>query len=60
MKVAAVIVVYRGCLDSVQVFSETSEARSRYEEKLEEYDLTEAEMAESAYDITLETELFVY
>lgn len=60
MKVAAVVVVYRGCLDSMQVFSETGKARKRYEEVLKEYDLTPETLAESDYDITLEAELLVY
>jgi len=60
MKVAAIIVVYRGCLDSVQVFLEAGKARKRYEEILKGYDLTGKNMAESDYDITLETDLLVY
>ncbi|MBA7601154.1 hypothetical protein ES703_08221 [subsurface metagenome] len=60
MKVAAVIVVYRGCLESVQVFRDTGKARKRYEKVLEEKGTNEADMSCSDYDITLETDLLVY
>ena len=60
MKVAAVVVVYRGLLDSVQVFSDTGKARRRYEELLKEYDLGEDGTRGSDYHITLEAELLVY
>ncbi|GAH68682.1 unnamed protein product [marine sediment metagenome] len=60
MKVAAVIVVYRGCLESVQVFLDTGKARKRYEKVLEEKGTSEADMSYSDYDITLETDLLVY
>lgn len=60
MKVATVIVVWRGCLESVQVFLDIEKARKRYGKILKEHDLTEENMSESDYDITLETDLFVY
>lgn len=60
MKVAAVIKVYRGCLESIQIFSEPDKACKRYAEILKEYNLSEENIAESDYDITLETELLVY
>lgn len=60
MKVAAVVVVYRGCLDSVQVFRGPFLARKRYKEILKEHSLTEDELSSSDYDITLETDLLVY
>ena len=60
MKVAAVVIVYRGLLDSVQVFSSTGKARQRYEELVKEYDLDENGRGDSDYDVTLEKDLFVY
>jgi|GEM_PF-6109556 len=59
MKVAVVVQVYRGCLDSVEVFLTTGKARKRYEELLKEYGLTEENMADSDYCINLEPELIV-
>ena len=59
MKIAAVVVVYKGCLDGVEVFSSTGKARKRYEEILKEYDLTEENMGISEYDIVLEPEIIV-
>ena len=60
MKVAAVIVVYRGCFESVQVFLDTGKARKRYDEILKEYSLTEENMADRDYCVSLETDLLVY
>ena len=60
MKVAAVVVVYRGLLESVQVFSDTGKARKRYEELLKEYDLGEDGTRGSNYSVALEPELLVY
>ncbi len=60
MKVATVVVVYRGLLESVQVFSDTGKARKRYEKVLEEKGTNEADMAYSDYDISLEKDLLVY
>ena len=59
MKIAAVAVVYKGCLDWVEVFSSTGKARKRYEEILKEYNLTEENMGISEYDIVLEPEIIV-
>ena len=59
MKVAAVVLVYRGCLDSVEVFSSTGKARKRYEELLKEYDLGEDKTRGSDYTVVLEPELIV-
>jgi len=60
MKVAAVVVLYGGLLDSVQVFSDTGKARKRYEELLKEYELDENGRGDSNYDVTLEKDLLVY
>lgn len=60
MKVAAVIVVYRGCLESVQVFQDIEKAHQGYKEILKEYNLTENGISSSDYDISLEADLLVY
>lgn len=60
MKVAAVVVLYGGLLDSVQVFSNTDKARKRYEELLKEHNLDENGRGDSEYDVTLEKDLLVY
>ncbi len=57
---ATVVVVYKGLLDSVQVFSSTGKARKRYEELLKEYNLGEDKTRESDYSVALESELLVY
>ena len=59
MKVAAVVILYRGCLDSLEVFSTTGKARKRYEEILKEYDLGEDKTRGSDYSVALEPELLV-
>ena len=59
MKVAAVVVIYRGCFDCLEVFSTTGKARKRYEEILKEYDLGEDKMRGSDYSVALEPELLV-
>ena len=59
MKVATVVLVYRGCLDSVEVFSTTGKAHKRYEELLKEYDLGEDKTRGSDYSLVLEPELIV-
>lgn len=60
MKVAAVVILYKGLLDSVQVFSDTGKARKRYEELLKEYDLGEDKTRGSDYSVSLEKDLLVY
>jgi len=60
MKVAAVVVVYRGLLESVQIFLDADKARKRYEELLKEYNLDENGRGDSDYDVTLEKDLLVY
>lgn len=59
MKVAAVVVLYRGCLERVEVFSTTGKARKRHEGILKEYDLGEDRTRGSDYSVALETELIV-
>ena len=59
MKVAAVVTLYRGCLDSLEVFSTTGEARKRYREILKEYDLGEDKTRGSDYSVVLEPEVIV-
>ena len=59
MKVAAVIVIYKGCFDCLEVFSTTGKARKRYEEILKEYGLGEDKTRGSDYSIALESELIV-
>jgi len=53
----AIVKVYRGCLDSIELFADEEKAKKRYEKILEEYDLTKDTMADSDYDIQLETNL---
>jgi len=60
MRVAAVVIVYKGLLNSVQVFWDTDKARQRYKELLKEYDLSEDETRESDYSVSLEKDLLVY
>jgi len=60
MKVAAVVILYQGCFNSLEVFSTTGKARKRYEELLEEYDLGEDKTRGSEYSVALESELLVY
>jgi len=60
VKVAAVVVVYRGLLESVQVFSDTGKARKRYDELVKKYDLGEDGTRGSIYSVSLESELLVY
>jgi len=60
VKVAAVVVVYRGLLESVQVFSDTGKARKRYDELVKKYDLSEDGTRGSIYSVSLESELLVY
>ena len=59
MKIAAVIVIYRGCFDSLEVFSTTRKAYDRYEELLKEYNLGEDKIRGSDYSVALEPELLV-
>lgn len=59
MKVAAVVVIYRGCFDWMEVFSTTGKARKRYREILEDYNLGEDKMRGSDYSVVLEPELIV-
>ena len=59
MKVAAVVVIYKGCFDCLEVFSTTGKARKRYEEILKEYDLGEDKTRGSDYSVALESELIV-
>lgn len=59
MKVAAVVVIYKGCFDSLEVFSTTDKAHKRYEELLKEYNLGEDKMRGSDYSVVLEPELLV-
>lgn len=60
MQVAAVVVIYRGCLDVVEVYSTPGKAHKRYEELLKEYDLTEKRMGESDYHIVFEPKLKIF
>jgi len=59
VKVAAVMVIYRGCFDSLEIFSTTGKARKRYKDILKEYDLGEDKTRGSDYSIVLEPELLV-
>lgn len=59
MKIAAVVVIWRGCFDSLEVFSTTGKARQRYEEILKEYNLGEDKTRGSDYSVALEPELIV-
>jgi len=60
MKVAVVVVVYRGLLESVQVFSDPLTARGKYEEVLEEHGQEKDSSGDSTYNITLEKDLLVH
>ena len=53
----AIVTVYRGLLESVELYADEDKARERYEEILKEKDLTEGDLGESDYDIQLETDL---
>lgn len=53
----AIVKVYRGCLDSIELYADEEKAKKRYEKILEAYDLTKDSMADSDYDIQLETNL---
>lgn len=59
MKVAAVVVLYGGCFDRLEVFLTTGKARKRYKEIMKEYDLGEDKTRGSDYSVALETELIV-
>ena len=59
MKIAAVVVIYRGCFDSLEVFSTTGKAHRRYLEILKEYNLGEDKTRGSDYTVVLEPELLV-
>jgi len=59
MKVAAVVVIYKGCFDCLEVFSTTGKAHKRYEELLKEYDLGGDKTRGSDYSVALESELIV-
>jgi len=60
MKVAAVVVLYGGLLDSVQIFSSTGKARKTYKDWLKKYELDENGRGDSDYDVTLEKDLLVH
>lgn len=53
----AIVTVYRGCLESVELWADENKAEKRYQEILGEKDLTEGDLGESDYDIQLETDL---
>jgi len=53
----AIVTVYRGLLESVELYADEDKAQKRYEEILKEKDLTEGDLGESDYDIQLETDL---
>ena len=59
MKVAAVVVVYQGLLDYIEVYSSTGKAHRRFLELSKEYGLTEDNGAHSDYQVTLDPELLV-
>ena len=59
MKVAAVVVLYRGYLDCLEVFSTTDKARKRYRELLVEYDLGEDKTRGSHYRVMLEPKIII-
>jgi len=53
----AIVTIYRGLLESVELYADEDKAQERYEEILKEKDLTEGDLGESDYDIQLETGL---
>ena len=59
MKVAAVVVIYKGCFDCLEVFSTTGKADKRYKELLKEYNLGEDKTRGSDYSVALEPELII-
>ncbi len=60
MKVAAVVVVYRGCFNRLEVFSTTGKASKKYKELVKEYDLGEDGIRGSDWSVSLEKDLLVY